>query len=90
MAKELILRGKVQGVFCRNYCSQYAASFGIKGSSSNLYNGTVQVLVDCDDAAAAKYVNAIKENPLKIRFYGQIDDVEMRDYNGPLGGDYNF
>ena len=90
MSKELILSGKVQGVLCRNYCSQYGARMGIKGAASNLYNGTVQVLLDCDDIKANEYVKAIKENPFRIRFYGKIADVQTADYSGAISGDYNF
>jgi acylphosphatase len=90
MAKELILSGRVQGVLCRNYCSQYGAKMGIKGAASNLYDGTVQVLLDCDDIKAAQYVKAIKENPFRMRFYGKIEDVRIGDYSGAISGDYNF
>lgn len=90
MAKELILSGRVQGVFCRNYCSQYGTRMGINGAASNLYNGTVQVLLDCDEIKVNQYIKAIRENPLRIRFYGHIDDVQVRDYSGTISGDYNF
>jgi len=90
MAKELILSGRVQGVFCRNYCSQYGTRLGIKGAASNLNNGKVQVLLDCDEVKVNQYIKAINENPLRIRFYGQIDDVQVRDFSGTISGDYNF
>ncbi len=90
MVKELILKGRVQGVFCRNYCSQYGARMGIKGAATNLYDGTVQVLLDCDETKAHQYIKAITENPLRIRFNGRIDDVDIREYSGAISGDYNF
>ncbi len=50
MGKKLILEGKVQGVFCRAYCSQYARKHRVRGSASNERDGTVKVLLDTDDA----------------------------------------
>ncbi len=90
MAKELILTGRVQGVFCRNYCSQYGRTLGIRGSATNLRDGNVRVLLDCDDELVNDYIRAIKQNTLGIRFYGHIDDVRVSDYSGSIKGDYTF
>jgi acylphosphatase len=91
MAKELILSGIVQGVFCRKYCSDYAKKFGIKGSVSNLSNGTVRIILDCDDDQKISiYIQAIKHNPYGFTFYGRIDEVSMSNYAGSIRGDYVF
>lgn len=91
MAKELILKGRVQGVACRYYCSQYGRKIGVRGAASNLYSGDVQVLLDTDDETVIeKYVRALRTNPLKVHFWGTITGIEIRDYGGPLSGDYTF
>lgn len=90
MAKELILTGRVQGVFCRHYCSQIARRLGIRGSATNLLDGSVRVVLDCDDEAANSFIGALKNNPYNIRFYGQISNVIMNDYTGSIRGDYLF
>ncbi|MFH0974763.1 MAG: acylphosphatase [Spirochaetota bacterium] len=91
MAKKLILSGIVQGVFCRRYCSENAKKLGIKGSASNLSNGTVQVILDCDDEIKiSKYIQSLKENPFGFSFYGRIDNVSVSDYEGSIRGDYMF
>ncbi len=91
MAKELILKGIVQGVFCRKFCSDYAKKFGIRGSASNLSNGNVRVILDTDDEQKiSRYVQAIKFNPDGYIFYGRIDDVGVANYSGPIRGDYVF
>lgn len=90
MPKELILSGRVQGVFCRSYCSQYGRKLGIRGAASNLRDGTVQVILDCDDDTANKYVKAITENSLNVKFLGRIENVRVRDYAGTVSGDYTF
>ena len=91
MARELILTGHVQGVFCRNYCSQYAKMFGIKGSASNLGDGSVRVIIDTDDQSLVReYTSALIQNPSSVRFYGKISDISVRTFSGPIRGDYNF
>lgn len=91
MAKQLILSGRVQGVFCRNYCRQYARSMRLNGSATNLPDGDVSVLLDTDDESAVDaYIRSLKANPRGYTFYGQITGVTVSDYAGPLEGDYNF
>lgn len=91
MPRELILSGRVQGVFCRYYCDQNARRIGLRGAASNLPDGTVQVLLDSeDDATIERYVKALKENPYDFRFFGSIHHIWINDYNGPIRGDYTF
>ncbi len=90
MPKELILSGRVQGVFCRNYCSQYGKKLSIHGSATNLSNGTVRVLLDCDDEKLKEFVNAIKLNIYNFKFYGHIENITVNEYSGPIRGDYKF
>lgn len=91
MAKQLILSGIVQGVFCRKYCSENAGRLGLKGSASNLSNGTVRVIIDSDEEdRIERYISALKANPFGFTFYGRIDDVRVSDYSGPVRGDYIF
>ena len=91
MPKELILSGVVQGVFCRYYCSQNAKKLGIRGSASNLRDGTVRVLLDSDDEdLIQEYAQALKDNPYNIRFYGKIQNITIRNFQGSITGDYQF
>ncbi len=91
MAKKLIIGGRVQGVFCRNYCSQYARKMGLGGSASNLHDGTVRVILSTDDDELIKeYIHFLKTNPYDYTFYGRIERVDVFDYSGPVSGDYVF
>lgn len=91
MAFRLILKGRVQGVFCRRYCSRYGREAGIKGSASNLYDGSVQVLLDTDDTTLVeRYIHAVKNNTLNIPFSGHIVSVDKEAYRGSIRGDYVF
>lgn len=91
MPKKLILSGLVQGVACRYYCSQYGKRLRIRGSVSNLSDGTVKVLLNTSNMSDIdRYIDAIRDNPLGVHFYGRIDSIDMYDYAGPLRGDYLF
>ncbi|MDH5721597.1 MAG: acylphosphatase [Spirochaetia bacterium] len=91
MAIQLILTGKVQGVFCRDFCQKNAQALNIKGSASNLADGSVSVLLNTnDEKLISEYIRNLKENPKGFRFFGEIIDIEKKEYNGSFGGDYNF
>jgi acylphosphatase len=89
--KELILSGMVQGVFCRHYCSQNARALGISGAATNLTSGSVSVIIDTDDdETVKKYIKALRENPNRFRFMGNITRIDVSDYSGTVSGDYIF
>lgn len=91
MPKELILTGRVQGVFCRKYCADNAKKLKIRGSATNLHDGSVRVIIDTDDSKKiSDFINALKSNPFGINFYGRIDNISTSDYSGPIRGDYIF
>lgn len=91
MAKALILQGKVQGVACRHYCSQIGRKLNIRGSATNLHDGSVRVILDTDDESLVKkYADALKTNNFGFTFMGRITDIGITDYSGPMAGDYNF
>lgn len=89
---ELILTGVVQGVFCRHYCSQTGRRLGLRGSATNLMDGSVQVILATDDEAKiSEYVKALKDNTFGIRFFGKITGIDInRNYQGHIDGDYMF
>ncbi|TFH40871.1 MAG: hypothetical protein E4G96_06685 [Chrysiogenales bacterium] len=91
MAKKLILHGRVQGVFCRAFCAHYARKHRIRGTASNLSDGTVRVLLDTNDPdLTGRYVCDIRSNPEGYAFYGRIDSVNVENHDGPLTGEYSF
>jgi len=91
MAFKLILKGRVQAVACRHYCSQYAKRLKIHGSASNLSDGSVKVLLNTENKSEAeRYINAIKNNTDNLRFWGDIRNIDVSFYEGPYNGDYVF
>ena len=91
MPKKLILRGRVQGVGCRQYCKSYAEDFGISGSATNKADGSVELLLNTDDEALLKnFKSALLSNPRNYLFWGRITEIKSEDYRGRFGGDYVF
>ncbi|MCP4135092.1 MAG: acylphosphatase [bacterium] len=91
MPKRLILRGRVQGVMCRNLCSKYGKRLKLEGAASNLPNGAVEVILGTeDDDIIDEYIKLIMNNPRKEIFWGSVDNVEASDYAGPIQGDFEF
>ena len=91
MAKKLILHGRVQGVLCRAYCSQYARKLGIPGAASNRADGTVRVILDTDDMVKVNsFIEHIRMNPDGFSFYGRIQSIDISDFTGTISGDYRF
>lgn len=91
MPKKLILRGRVQGVGCRQYCKSYAEDLGISGSATNKADGSVELLLNTDDEALlGNFKSALFSNPKNYLFWGRIADIKSEDYSGRFGGDYVF
>jgi acylphosphatase len=91
MPRQLKLSGRVQGVNCRYYCSQYGKKLGLRGAASNMNDGRVLVLLATDDETKVRqYVEALRTNPLDVMFFGRITDIDVSEYSGVIAGDYNF
>ena len=91
MIKKIILKGRVQGVGCRGYCTKYARKFAIHGSATNLRDGSVRLIIKAGNELIIKnYITSLISNPDGYNFYGAIRDIDVSDYTGKIDGDYNF
>ncbi len=91
MLKKIVLSGIVQGVFCRQYCSQYAKTMKLRGSATNLSDGNVKLILDLpDESTLEKFISSLRFNPKGYRFYGNITGIDISNYEGRIVGDYNF
>ncbi|HEY1406756.1 MAG TPA: acylphosphatase [Spirochaetota bacterium] len=91
MAYEIILGGRVQGVGCRFYCAHVGRELNIRGSATNLPDGTVSVVLDTDDREIAeRYAIAAKDNLFGIHFSGKIISASVLAANRPVHGDYDW
>lgn len=68
----LIVSGKVQGVFYRDFVRREAEKLGVKGFVRNLSDGTVEVVAEGDDSVLKSLVAACKKGPL-MAFVKSVD-----------------
>lgn len=91
MLTRIILSGRVQGVGCRGYCASCARKLNIRGSASNMRDGTVSVILETDNRETVKgYIETLLNNPYGFYFHGRINSYTIEDYKGAPAGDYRF
>ena len=71
----LVVSGKVQGVFYRDFVRREAEKLGVKGFVKNLGDGTVEVVAEGDETILKKLVAACKKGPL-MAFVKSVDAKE--------------
>ena len=64
---ELIIQGIVQGVGFRYFVYKYAIQLGLQGWVKNLFDGSVQLMVEGDDGAIGQLHNILKVGPMRSR-----------------------
>ena len=70
-----IAKGKVQGVWYRRHVSEMAQSAGFSGYVRNLPDGTVEAVVDTDEAGLEAFKKILfKGSPMSI-----VTEVECRE-----------
>ncbi|MEZ5074883.1 MAG: acylphosphatase [Solirubrobacterales bacterium] len=74
-ARELTVRGRVQGVFFRAFVRAEAERRGVRGRATNEADGTVRVHLEGDPEAVAAVAAACGRGPSGAR----VDRVEERD-----------
>lgn len=62
-ARHLIVHGRVQGVFYRDWTVQTARSLGLAGWVRNLPDGTVEAHIEGDCATVERMIEAMRSGP---------------------------
>ncbi len=65
--KEIMIKGKVQGVCFRAFTLKAARSFDIKGTVKNLFNGDVQVIAIGEKMQMESFIRALQQGPRLAR-----------------------
>ncbi|WCT73523.1 acylphosphatase [Sphingomonas naphthae] len=79
VARHLIVTGKVQGVFFRDWTVAQATGLGLDGWVRNLPDGTVEILAAGDTAAVADLIRRAHDGPARA----QVDGVTEAPADDP-------
>jgi acylphosphatase len=75
VARQLAVRGHVQGVFFRSHVRQAAARHGVAGWAQNMRDGTVAVRLEGEPAAVDELEHVCRSGPRGAR----VDGVEVSE-----------
>jgi acylphosphatase len=74
-ARHLIIHGRVQGVFFRDWTVDTAASLGVSGWVRNLPDGTVEAHLEGELHNVDRMIAALHDGPPRA----QVERIEQRD-----------
>lgn len=69
----IIISGRVQGVFFRDFTRQQAKSLGLRGWVRNLANGDVEVIAEGEKDKLEALIRVVKIGPP----YAQVDNCQI-------------
>lgn len=71
----ILVKGRVQGVFYRNYTQEFALNLGIKGKVRNLKNGDVEIFAQAEKEQLESLIDWTKKgSPLS-----KVTDVNFEE-----------
>jgi len=71
IARHLIIKGRVQGVFYRGWTVEMAQSLGLSGWVRNRHDGSVEALVQGAPEAVARLIALARRGPMAAR----VDEI---------------
>lgn len=80
----ILISGKVQNVFYRASCMEYAKGLGLKGWVRNNEDGSVEVLAQGEKIKINKLIEWCKQGPPQAK----VEEVKIswEEANGPFNG----
>ena len=67
IARHLVITGRVQGVFYRNWMVQTASALGLTGWVRNRVDGSVEAVVEGDEEAVEQFIARARQGPPAAR-----------------------
>ena len=79
---KITLKGKVQGVFFRDFAKQHANKLGLKGYAKNLRNGNLRIVVVGPEKQVKEFTRTCKMGPVvsKVEEYEVITEPAEEEY----------
>ncbi len=82
IARRAVVSGRVQGVGFRFFAERAAREAGVKGWVRNRPDGTVETMVEGEQAAVDGYLDRLRKGPLGSRVAGvTIEDVSPGSFH---------
>ena len=80
---EIVVKGKVQGVWFRKTTQQKANELLIEGYVKNLPDGSVHILAKAEENVLDPFIEWCKSGPEKARVESfEMNEIENEDFNG--------
>ena len=76
---QINVRGVVQGVGYRYWCYRKAREYGLVGYVANLYDGSVEVVIEGDRSIIEEFLKILKVGPSNAN----ISDIRLIWYDKP-------
>ena len=74
----ILIKGRVQGVYYRNYTQEFALNLGIKGKVRNLKNGDVEIFAQGAKEQLDSLINSTKKgSPLSKVTDVSFDEIDF-------------
>ena len=70
----MVLKGKVQGVFFRDFVKQNANKLGIVGYVKNLRNGDIEIVAQGEEKKVEEFVKSCRRGPI----FAKVEDVDVK------------
>ena len=70
----LIVKGRVQGVFYRAFCVEIAKELGLSGWVTNRSDGNVEILAQGQKSVLEKFIEKAQKGPENAR----VSEIEVR------------
>ncbi|SDD72152.1 acylphosphatase [Sphingomonas sp. YR710] len=84
VARRIVVRGRVQGVWYRGWTQQQARAIGLDGWVRNRQDGSVEIAVAGMEADVTDLIARCHQGPQGAR----VDHVEVEPYSGDLTNDF--
>ena len=75
IARNLLIKGRVQGVGYRYYTQREAEKLGLTGFVKNLYNGDVEVYVEGDKEIVDYFISFLRRGP----GFADVDEIKITE-----------
>ncbi|MEE9337764.1 MAG: acylphosphatase [Methylococcaceae bacterium] len=74
---QLVVSGRVQGVYFRSFTKKRAIKFGITGFVCNKENGDVEIVAQADQESLDNFINWCHEGPLMAK----VKNVDISEHS---------